>query len=337
MNYHVYISNQSQSSFTRFVMDSATGKLQRRDDLKLASPAGPVAVDAREQILFVSMRDRSQLASFRIDRKSGLLEAVADVPLESDACYISTDRTDRYLLSSYYGAGIVTVHAIDSTGFISAKPVDRIVTAEHAHSIRTDISNSFVFVPHTNPANMIAQFQFDQATGKLSGSTPRCYAPPTPEGPRHMCFHPKLDVLYTVNENSSTVSGYKLDRESGTLAGIQTLSMLLSDVEENTGAEIKITPDGRFLFASNRGHDSIARFSVQETSGELTLLGQQPTEQTPRMFELDPTGQFLYSAGQHSNQLACYRVDRDSGDMEPLDIYPVGQGPWWIQFITASG
>ena len=337
MDYHVYVSNLKQSTFTRFLMDGDTGKLQARDDVELTSPAGPAAVDAREQVLFTSLRDGPGLASFGIDRKTGQLTAITSVTTESDACYVSTDRTDRYLLASYYGAGIVTVHAIDGAGSISAQPVDRVETAEHAHSILTDATNRFAFVPHTCPANMVAQFQFDPATGKLSASDPPRYHPPTPEGPRHMCFHPQLNVYYTVNEDASTVSAHQLDAASGTLMGIQTLSMLPFKVEGNSGAEIKITPDGRFVFASNRGHDSIARFAVDAASGELTALGQQPTEKMPRMFELDPTGRFLYAAGLQSNQLASYRVDGDSGALEPLDVYPVGDGPWWVQFVAVSG
>ena len=145
-------------------------------------------------------------------------------------------------------------------------------------------------------------------------------------------------MLYSVNENGGTVSAHHLDPETGLLDGFQTLPTLPEEYEgQNNCAEIKITPSGRFLYASNRGHDSIAGYRVDETTGELTPLGQTSTEKTPRMFNLDPSGSFLCAAGQDTGRLASYRIEADTGALEPLEVHEVGGGPAWLEFAERRG
>ena len=338
MTYHVYVSNGGAEKLSKFRMDGRRGTLVPQEGIALEGPTGSLAVDREERFLFASLRRSRLLASYRIDRTTGGLAPINSVRLEADACYIATDRRDRYLLSSYYRAGRVAVHPILEDGSLGAEPIEWIATAEHAHSIQTDPSNRFAFVPHTNPSNMIAQFRFDDESGRLTPNDPPRFEPDTPEGPRHFCFHPHLDVLYSVNENGSSVTAHRFDPVAGTLSAFQTLSTLPLDFSgENTCAEIAITPSGAFLYASNRGHDSLASFAVDATSGELTALTYDPTEKTPRMFALDPAGHFLYAAGQASGRLASYRIDPDTGRLEALEVHEVGPGPMWVQFVRASG
>jgi len=114
----------------------------------------------------------------------------------------------------------------------------------------------------------------------------------------------------------------------------QSVSTLPSDFKgTNACAEIKLHPTGKFLYVSNRGHDSIARFSVNEHSGELTALGQTPTEKTPRSFDLDSTGRFLYAAGESTGKVAAYRVDGETGELTRTETYTVGSTPWWVLVV----
>jgi 6-phosphogluconolactonase len=155
--------------------------------------------------------------------------------------------------------------------------------------------------------------------------------PKGPEGPRHFCFHPQLPAVYFVNEQGGSVTAYRLDADTGTLTPFQTISTLPDGFDgQNACAEIRITPSGRFLYASNRGHDSIACFAVAEGTGELSSLGQQPTEKTPRPFTLDPEGRFLLAAGQGSGRLATYRIDAGTGKLVPLETHALGQNPMWV-------
>ena len=118
---------------------------------------------------------------------------------------------------------------------------------------------------------------------------------------------------------------------------MQTVSTLPSGFSErNACAEIKIHPTGKFLYVSNRGHDSIARFQVDERSGELTALGQTPTEKTPRSFDLDPSGKFLYVCGEATNRIAAYRIDQQTGGLAQIATVPVGKTPWWIAIVDLT-
>jgi 6-phosphogluconolactonase (cycloisomerase 2 family) len=333
MPYHVYVSNAGNEWFSHFLMDAASGRLTVQPDLPLDGSPGAVATNAAGDLLFVSLRSLKSFGSYRVDRASGGLSLINTTPLEDGAPYVRTDNTDRFLLAAYYGSGHVSVHGIGADGALSQQPLQWVSTEGHSHSIQTDPSNRFVFVPHTNPANAIYQFRFDAETGTLQANDPAKYQPDTPEGPRHFVFHPHRDIVYSVNEDGSTVSAHHFDPEAGILSGFQVVSTLPPEgAEGNSTAEIEISPDGRFLYASNRGHDSLARFRVEE-DGALSLLGHVATEATPRFFALDPTGSFVYVVGEKSGRLTSYRRDVDTGALEFLETHPVGKSPLWITFI----
>ena len=338
MEFHLYVSGTADGTLARFRMDASSGRLEPQASVETPHPFGPMAIDAEGRFLFASMGGDRPLGSFAVDRRTGDLEPINAVAIDGRPCYINTNHTDRFLLYSCYSQGTIGVHRIDDDGSIQDRPAAALTMAAHAHSIQADRSSRFVYVPHTNPFNEINQFRFDAVTGVLTPNDPASYSPPTPEGPRHICFHPTLDVMYSVNENGSTVSAHQMDAQTGALEGFQTVTTLPEgyDGPENTCAEIKITPTGRYLYASNRGHDSIAGYSVSETTGELRPLGQTATEKTPRMFNLDPTGSYLCAVGQDTGGLASYRIDPSSGVLEPLEVHQVGGGPAWLEFVECD-
>jgi 6-phosphogluconolactonase len=199
--------------------------------------------------------------------------------------------------------------------------------------MQTDPSNKFAFVPHIagNGPNAIFQFRFDENTGHLTPSSPFKVEPAEHLGPRHFCFHPTQNILYFSNEQGCSVTGYRLDTSAGTLSAFQTITTLPAGyAERNTCSQIQITPSGRFLYAPNRGHNSIASFAVDGSSGRLTALGHVATEAVPSAFSLDPEGNFLFAAGSASNRLASYRVNSNTGELTPLGTYDVGKRPMWV-------
>ena len=335
MKYHVYVSNSGSEFFSKFLMEE--GALTREGDIPLDDCPGAVATTADGGLLFVCLRTSKHLESFRVDRKSGQLSSIGKVDVEDGPPYLKADNTDRYLLSACYRAGIVTVHRIAADGTLSAEPIQRIETEEHAHSIQTDRANRFAFVPHTNPANAIYQFRFDAATGMLSHNDPAKIQPATAEGPRHFAFHPAKEILYSVNENGCTVSAHNLDPNKGTLESFQVISTHPEGFtgESQSTAEIRVTRDGRHLYASNRGHNSLAIYSIAD-DGTLAVIGHQPTEAIPRFFDIDPTGDFVLAVGQESGRMATYRIDHESGNLESLETHEVGESPLWIQFVAAD-
>ena len=334
MSYHVYVSNAGSEFFSKFVMDADTGKLTQEADIATNGSPGAVATTADESLMFVCLRQNKAYQSLRIDRSTGALTPIGSVTVSDGSPYIKTDNTDRFLLATYYGAGCVSVHAINDDGTLSAQPLQWIETEEHAHSIQLDRSNRFAYVPHTNPPNAIYQFRFDESTGTLSANDPPKVQPETPEGPRHFAFHPNKDLLYSINENGCTVSAHRFDPNNGTLSSFQVISTHPDGVDPDgkSTAEIRITQDGKHLYASNRGHDSLAIFGINE-DGTLTAKGHQPTEATPRFFAIDPTGQFILSAGQGSGRLVTYKIDHGSGALAEMENFEVGKNPLWIQFV----
>ena len=153
-----------------------------------------------------------------------------------------------------------------------------------------------------------------------------------------MVFHPTRDFLYVVNEHDDSVTTYDFDTGDGTLTRLDTVTTLPMNVDGNTNtcADIHISGDGRFVYASNRGHDSIAIFSVDSATGLLTAAGHQATEARPREFEVALGGRFLYAAGQDSDALAAYAVDDNDGSLSPIMVYPVGSQPLWVTAVSVD-
>jgi 6-phosphogluconolactonase len=279
---------------------------------------------------------------FRIDQVTGELAPRGTVSTDHAPTFLAPDRTGKYLLSAYYQGGYAAVHPLGSDGATGAPQLDRHDTANGAHAIATDPSNRFAFVPHIarlndnvlepakeNPGpNFIAQFRFDANTGRLSPNQTFQVEQAERIGPRHYCFHPSLDLVYFSDEQGCSVTAYRLDRAAGTLSAVQTVSTLPDGyTARNTCSQIHLTPSGQFLYVGNRGHNSIAGFAVDAATGQLTAIGQVPTEAVPSAFALDPEGRFLFAAGTASGRLASYRVDSQTGALTPLTIYAVGQRP----------
>ncbi len=335
MKYYVYVSVSAENKILIFQMDPHTGKLIPQGETSVGGSPGPLTVDPEQKFLYAGIRSIREILSFSIDQNTGSLSPIGSVSLDADPCYLATDRRGNFLLSAYYGAGKVAVHPIGKDKAVGNEAVASIPTAERAHCIQTDSSNRFVFVPHTAGPNLIFQFRFNENTGALVPNAVPKVIPEEGAGPRHFCFHPNKDVLYFSNEQGCSVTAYNFDSLAGTLAPFQTISTLPDDFDgDNSCAQIHITPSGKFLYVSNRGHDSIAGFSIDDATGQLTSLGQQPTEAIPRGFNIDLTGNFLYAGGQASGRLASYRIDTRTGQLMPLETYTIGKQSMWVQFIS---
>ncbi len=317
---------------------------------------GALTADPKRRFLFAALRSTGELAAFRIDPTSGMLTHINTVPAGADPAHISTDRAGRFLLTAYYVAGQVTVHAIGPDGSLGRTPRQTIKTKEKAHSIVLDPSESAALVPHTGP-NVIYAFGWRSDVGEREagplfrthiGQTE--FTTPKETGPRHVVFHPTIrnadganptgHVAYVDNEQGGSVTMYysNFNPKHWLLKPMQTVSTLPPDFHgTNACAEIRLHPSGRLLYVSNRGHDSIAGFRIDELDGRLTSLGQTPTEKTPRSFDLSPSGRFLYVAGESSGRLASFRVDQASGKLERGATYEVGSRPWWVMTLRLPG
>ena len=225
-------------------------------------------------------------------------------------------------------------------GAVGGPPIVWLETAIGAHAIQTDPSNTFAFVPHIDNRggpNAIFQFKFDPDTGHLTPNSPPRVGQPTGTGPRHFCFHPSKDMLYFSNEQGSSVTGYHFDPANGTLSAFQTIPPCPPVTRKQHLLPNSDFPSGQFLYAPNRGHNSIAGFSVDASSGRLTAIGHVATEARPSAFSLDPEGHFQFAAGSETDRLASYRVNSATGALTPLETYAVGKRPMWVLMTQLGG
>lgn len=331
---YMYVALQEDDKISVLTVDPQTGKLTPQVEVPV--PGGPftLAISPDRKFLYAGCRGTPQLFSFEIDQTNGGLTQNGSIPLESWPVFVATDRKGMFVLSAYYQGAHVGVHPISEDGSVGGKPIEWLETATGAHAMQTDSTNSYAFVPHIagNGPNAIFQFKFDENTGRLTPNSPFKVEPEEFLGPRHFCFHPFLDVLYFSNEQDCSVTAYRLDTAVGTLSAFQTITTLPPEgyAERNTCSQIQVSTSGKFLYAPNRGHDSIACFLIDTATGELTTNGIVASEPRPNALCLGPQDKFLYSAGQDSGRMATFSVNPESGELTLLETSPLGNGPGWV-------
>jgi 6-phosphogluconolactonase len=232
------------------------------------------------------------------------------------------------VLVANYGGGSVSVLPIQSdgrlgpaTGFVqhegsSVNP--RRQERPHAHSMNLDAANRFAFAADLG-LDKVLVYRFDANRGTIVPNDPPAATVAPGSGPRHFAFHPRGRNAYVINEMTSTVTAFRYDAGRGRLTELHTISTLPQGFTgNNSTAEVQVHPSGRFLYGSNRGHDSIAIFSIDSDTGRLTQVGHQPTGgRTPRNFGIDPTGVYLLAANQESSTVTVFRIDPRTGRLTP--------------------
>ena len=346
MAYHMYVSLQGDNRIVRFVMDPATGALESRGAVEISGGPAPMTFNPSRTTLYVGRRDGLELSSYDIDQKTGGLTPTGSVGLGGEPCYLSTDHTGKYVLSAYYQVGHCAVHPIDGSGAVGAEATEWLETGSGAHCFQTDPSNRYAFLPHIangsggisrlpadrqEAVNAIYQYKFDAATGRLTPNDPLIIPQEDEIGPRHYRFHPSKDLVYMSNEQGGSVTVYALDTDKGTLTAKQTITTLPEDYAGHIScSQIQMHPQGTHLYIGNRGHNSIASFSIDASTGLLTATGWEAVDPIPRAFSLDPTGNFLFVTGLDTGNLITFRVDQQSGGLTRLASQPVGSLPMWV-------
>lgn len=346
----LFIAANKDSNLISYSVDPESGALTEHARIELPGGGGPMSLSADGKFLYVESHIQKEGEKGALPHIVTLKQAkgkfeqahVARVHLRSPGIHV--DATGKNLLGAHYGEGKVSVWKIDSNRHCTGELTDDHTTGEKAHFITTDPSNRFAYVPHTG-ANAVYQFRLDAEAGKLIPLEPPFVAGP-PEGnednqPRHYAHHPTLSMGFTSNERGGGISSWKFDEKTGVLSLQETLSTLPADWEGGSAAaDIQITPNGRFVYVSNRDTrklekdaargDTLAGFEIDLKTGKLKLIGQFPTVYFPRSFCIDTTGNFLFAAGQLGNQLAAYRIDQETGALERIGTYETGDNPIWV-------
>jgi len=331
-----YVSLDGENKIVVYAVNELDGTLTRASETQIEGSAGPLCASPDRRFLFSSVRSAGKLAAFHISPNDGSLSIVNIVSAGVNPAYVTTDRTGQHLLTAYYTEGKITSHTIDKDGCISAKATQELPTADKAHAIMTDRENSFAYVPHTGP-NTIFQFRFNEKNGRFTALNPKRVNTGKNTGPRQLALHPKLDVAYFAYEQGSAIAVFNVDRKSGRITFRERLSTLpKSYLGKNSNARIEITPNGRFIYVANRGHNSLAGFAADPKTGALSKIGITLTEAVPRGFNIDPTGRHLYAAGQASGNLAAFKIGQKTGELKRFATYEVGERPWWVLVVKTD-
>ena len=288
------------------------------------------------------------VTSFTIDRKTGLLTKLNEQPsVGAGPCHLVVDATGKNVLVANYGGGSVAALPIAADGTLreassfiqhegsSVNPNRQ--QGPHAHSINVDGQNRFAVCADLG-LDKVLIYRLDADKGVLKANEPAFAKVEPGAGPRHFVFHPNGKFAYVNNELTSSVTAFAYDGKAGALNELQTLSTLPADFSgNNSTAEIRIHPSGKFLYVSNRGHDSIAIYRVDTASGMLTHLGNESTRgRTPRNFNLDPSGTFLLAENQNTHNIEVFRIDQESGLLTHTGHHVTVPNPVCVRFLSAD-
>ncbi|MDB5915672.1 MAG: 6-phosphogluconolactonase, partial [Ramlibacter sp.] len=248
---------------------------------------------------------------------------------------LDTDHSGRFLLAASYSGNKISVNAVRPQGTVDPKPLAVLPTGKNAHAIHADPSNRFVFVTNLGD-DQILQYRFDPVTGKLTPNSPAAVATNKGAGPRHLVFHPNRRLVFSTNELDGTVNTYRLDDAAGTLTLVGSTSVMPPGFSGGAPAtaDLHLSPDGKFLYTSERTSNTLAAFAVSADTGKLTLIAHYPTEQQPRAFNIDPSGRYLLAVGQMSGRLSSYGIDRSTGTLRKLSDQAVGSNPNWVEIVA---
>ena len=344
---YVYVSNAEDGDIGVYAA-KPDGTLTPGARVPAAKVVMPMTVSPDKRFLYAASRSKPySVHAYAIDRGTGALKPVASSPLAESFPYISLDRTGRFLFGASYGGNLVSVNAIAGDRRVVPEPLQVIPTARNAHAIRADNSNRFVYVPHLG-TDQIFQFVFDEKTGRLASNTPPLLQMKAGTGPRHLVLSSDNRFVYLLSELVATVTTLALDDKTGLLSEVGVASILPPDSKllpgaprpssRNTdndiwAADLHLTPDGKFLYASERTSSTLAAFGVDAASGKLTYLGSTPTEKQPRGFAIDPKGKFLVASGEKSDTISAYTIDAASGALKLVGKYPAGKGANWVEIV----
>ncbi|OGA56402.1 MAG: 6-phosphogluconolactonase [Betaproteobacteria bacterium RIFCSPLOWO2_12_FULL_62_58] len=304
-----------------------------------------LTLDHTQKFLYSAHGDSSEIGAYAIDKQTGKLTLLNKQPTGGDnSSHLVPDSSNRYIvLANGPGVAVFPINKDGSLAPFSDKaippgepgPYRREQQGPHPHQAPFDLTGRFVVVPDKG-LDKVHVYRFDASSGKLVAGDPPFVKSRYGAAPRHVSFHPRKPYAYVVNELDSTVTAYHWNSERGELKPFQIIPTTPTTYTgDNTGAEIAVAPAGNFVYASNRGHDSIVIFSVNQASGMLDHIGWESVQgKKPRFFGLDPGGSHLYAANENSHTIVAFRVNRETGKLTPTGQIVETGSPSCIVFAT---
>jgi 6-phosphogluconolactonase len=354
--YIVYIgtyTGQKSKGIYAYRFDGATGRLVSLGLVAETTNPSFLTVHPSRRFLYAvneianyEGQKSGAVSAFALDPRTGKLTFLNQVSSRgADPCYLVVDKTGKHVLVANYSGGSVAAFPVRADGRLgeasafvqhaggSVNPERQ--QGPHAHSINLSPDNRFAIAADLGLDQLLV-YRFDPTKGSLAANSP-AFAKVNPgAGPRHFAFHPSGRFAYVINEMQSTVSAFAYDAAGGVLHALQTISTLPKDFAgKNDTAEVQVHPTGKFLYGSNRGHDSIAVFAIDAEKGTLTPVEYVATRgKTPRNFGIDPTGSFLFAANQDSDNIVVFRINPDSGRLTPTGQVVEVPSPVCVKFVV---
>ena len=341
-----YTTGESKGIYV-FRLEDTSGKLEQINLAPNVENPSYLEIHPSGKFLYaVNEIDEGLLSSFNIDVKTGGIKLLnQQSSLGNAPCHISIDKSGRCALITNYESGNICASTIGDNGYLSeaksnikhhGKSTDPVrQKGPHAHSINIDPYNRFAVVADLG-LDQVLVYRLDTANAKLELNNSPLVQLPGGQGPRHLDFHPSGHYAYLINEIGNTLSSFKYDASYGTLSEIQRVSALPHDFDNtNQCADIHVHPSGKFVYGSNRGHDSICIARIDQESGRLTALNFQATGGiNPRNFALEPSGKYLFAANSDSNNIVTFKIDKDSGLLGPTGYFAEVPTPVCIKILA---
>ena len=330
VNRFVFVSHAGSGEVHTLVL-APDGNLTPMHVAPLGGTLMPMAQSPCGRWLYVARRSEPMaVISLAIDQATGVLHKLGESPLPGSMAYITTDGTGRTLLAASYPSDLLSVSPIGPGGRVGTVR-QQVTTGRHAHCVLTTPNNRHALATSLG-GGCVMQFRFNSETGSLTPNEPPSWQARPGAGPRHLCFHPNGQWVYLLNELDAGVDRFAFDPTQGTLQHRQTIAALPPGFSGDPwAADLHITPDGRFLYTSERRSSTLATVALDSADGSMALLGHTDTETEPRGFAITPDGQHLLAVGQASNHLSRYAIDPASGALSLRQRLPVGAGPNWIE------
>jgi 6-phosphogluconolactonase len=346
-----YTGKKSEGIY-RVELDPATGKLGQPElAAKVTSPSFLAISPDRTRLFCVGEIDNFNgkkaggVSSFSLDAKTGDLKLInQQSSVGAGPCHIVCDKTGKNVLVANYAGGSAAVLPVDKDGklgeascFIQHKgsSVDKDrQEGPHAHSVNLDAANKFAVVADLG-LDKVLVYKFDSAAGKIAANDPAAVDLAPGDGPRHFAFHPNGKFAYVNNEMTSSLTAMTYSAAKGKFTKLNTLSTLPAPHKGNSTAETVVHPNGKFVYTSNRGHNSIAIFAIDQSTGEIKALGHQGEGvKIPRNFNIDPTGKWMVVANQDGDSIIVYAIDDKTGKLTPTGQKAEVGSPVCVKFVS---
>ncbi|MGZ5277091.1 MAG: lactonase family protein [Caldimonas sp.] len=330
-----YVANADSHDISVLRLDPDTGSAVEVERVAVGGTVMPLAVSPDRRYLYASIRSAPvEVLSFAIDAVDGQPALLGRSALPASMCWIGTDRSGRFLLSASYGESVVAVSPIGADG-VAGPAQQTVATAANAHSVQTDPANRFAFAACLG-GGVVLGYRFDAASGRLSAQDEPAWRSRAGAGPRHFAFHRAAPFVCLLHELDASIDVLAYAGETGRWSHVQTISALPPGFAAGApwAAEIRFTPDGRFLYASERRSSTLAAFTVDAASGRLAPIGHAATETQPRGFAIDPSGRCLLAAGQTSHGVRIHAIDAVTGRLVERARLAVGQNPNWVEIVA---